>query len=702
MNWREMPFIRLLLPLLLGMVGSLVFDSAVWSDIITGIICLSFIGMLFVIKRTPVHPFSPYFGMLLSIFLFSFGLFRCFQYNELSLPSHFKHHHSANCFYLVKVKKLSKRSKKIRLETQVNLMASEDKDIRKVSGNLLVYLPTDSLSLSLTMGDHIILKSNPIPLVKPKNPEAFDIAHFFHLKNIHYQTFTEADDWAQFSKDSKLTLQEFFALYQLKAVAILRKHLPQEREFAVAAALIVGFREAVSTEVRELYANTGAIHVLAVSGLHLGFIYFGVYWFFTHLFGNRSHWVWLRVLSCLIILWSFALFTGGAASVLRAATMLSFVLLGQSLGRFCNIYNSLAASAFILLCIKPFFLWEIGFQLSYLAVLGIVFFHPVIYPCLYFQNRPVDWLWKLTAVSLAAQISTFPLSLYYFHQFPALFWLSGWLVVSFAGLILGLGLALLLCSQINLLAQGVAGMLFGAIYIVNYSLTLVQKIPGSLWEKIWIDSTSAVLIYLVIICMAWTIKSRKMGGLCFGFSLGLLMVLHLAWHKWTIYQQRQITIYHIPNGSAIDFFDSRQAFVLKTAKTAAETIDYYSKNYRLSKGIHKVYTLQIQTKQLVEYSNWYYHQTMMQFFDCRLAILNKRLPSRAPPSPLRIDYLLLQDSPDVNISDLKQYYKFHTLIMDGSNNWKSIKRWESACQEQGIVFVNTRKTGACTIKLSKR
>lgn len=697
-NWREVPFIRLLVPVILGMVCSSKLELQQISSLIPWI-SLGLLVLLFLVKKySLVIPFSPFFGLTLTLSLFFFGAARSFQYNETRAASHFRHHLQDLDFLLVSIKKISGKGQKLRIESRVELVADKEECIRKATGNLLVYLPPDSLSLSLQTGDYLLVRGNVFPIPSARNPETFDAARYFHLKNIHYQVFLNPPDWQKYPESASWSLKDHFANYQLKAVATLKKYLKQEREFAVAAALVVGFREAVSGEVRELYTDTGSIHVLAVSGLHLGFIYFGVYWLFSRLFGNQRRWVAWRVFLSLLLLWSFALFTGGSASVLRAATMLSFVLIGQSLGQFCNIYNSLAASAFVLLCLNPFFLWEIGFQLSYLAVLGIVFFHPVIYPTLYLHNALADWLWKLTAVSLAAQITTFPLSLYYFHQFPALFWLSGWLVVTFASIILGLGLLLLACSSIGFVAKGIAFLLYGCIYLVNTALTLIQQIPGGLWENIWVDGVTIGLIYLIMLSLAFMIKSYKMAGLFLALSLSLILSLHLTSRKWALFQQKQVIVYHVSNSSVIDFFAGGQGYSLHSPDVSEKSIGFSCKNYRLSRGIRQVESWPLQEECVRIGRHVFHQQDILQFFDIRMAILDQALPQRPPPVPLEVDYLIVQNSPWIDFENLKEHYRFQTLIADASNTWKSINFWKTACRKRAIDLVDIKNEGAFIIK----
>ena len=697
MNWRETPFIRLLIPLVLGILLGFLLESEAKEFFFSRISLCSLLLLISINKRTPVTPFSPYFGILTFIFLISFGSSRYLLYNELTSSTHFgKTLHGTN-YFLIEVLEKDKKHNAFRLKAKVNQMAPDSCTAHPVSGQLLVYLPIDSTRNAPNPGDYLMIRGYPKPINSPKNPKTFDPAWYFHLKNCHYNLYIQPDDWKEYPKPSRKTMFIFFKNYQIKAAAILQQYLPGDQEFAVAAALIVGYRAALSSEIQELYANTGAIHVLAVSGLHLGFIYFIVYSIFSRLLGQKSHAVFIRIVLSIGILWSFAFFTGGSASVLRAATMLTFVMIGQSLVRFCNIYNSLAASAFLLLCIKPFFLWEIGFQLSYLAVLGIVFFHPIIYHAVFCKHPIIDWVWKLTVVSIAAQLSTFPLSLYYFHQFPTFFWLSGWLVVPAAACILCLGLLLLILSPISGLVQIVGKLLFGVIYVVNFLLSQIEALPGSLLEGIWVDLVTITLVFLIISGVAWTLKFQKKAGAWSIIGSCLVLSFYLAHQKWMWSNQKIIAIYHVRNKSSIDFFDGRKVYTSGPGGSE-KTSTYHCKNYRISRGGKT--PIYLSNQQGVLSHNLYHQSNLIQFHGTRLAIINKVPISRPPPQPLPVDFILIQESPAIDISEINKFYTSKTIIADASNKWQDLNKWEKHCRELGLTFINIKREGAFILNLS--
>ncbi|MGB1218008.1 MAG: ComEC/Rec2 family competence protein, partial [Saprospiraceae bacterium] len=304
------------------------------------------------------------------------------------------------------------------------------------SGQILFYFPSDSLSEEINYGDELFIQTRINKPNKNLNPKGFDYKKYLHFQNVHYTGRVVKNNWQIVNKYEKENLYSFSHRTRKKGLDLLRKHLPSENEFAVGSALILGDKKEMTEEVQNAYAETGATHVLAVSGLHVGIVYAIITFIFGFIKSRKKGFNAFRLILSLILIWSFALITGFSPSVIRAATMFSFLTIGDLFTREKNIYNTLAGSAFIILLVNPYLLFSIGFQLSYLAVISIIFFQPLIYKSWYVENKFGKFIWGLISVSLAAQIMTLPISLYYFHQFPTYFILSGLVVIPAAGIIM--------------------------------------------------------------------------------------------------------------------------------------------------------------------------------------------------------------------------------------------------------------------------
>ncbi|NJO90405.1 MAG: ComEC/Rec2 family competence protein, partial [Chloroflexia bacterium] len=229
----------------------------------------------------------------------------------------------------------------------------------------------------------------------------------------------------------------------------------QGDEFAILAALTLGVKDYLSDEIVEAYSDSGAMHVLAVSGLHVGILMAMLNMIFSF-FWKRKKLLVLKSIIILVFLWLFALITGLAPSVTRSALMFSFFILSKNSGKRPSSYNSLAAAAFIILLFNPNALFHVGFQLSFLAVISILLFQQKLYRTIDIKNKYLDYFWQLTTVSLAAQIGTTPISIFYFHQFPIYALLTNIIVIPAAAIILNAVILLLIANFYAPLAKIIA------------------------------------------------------------------------------------------------------------------------------------------------------------------------------------------------------------------------------------------------------
>ena len=336
------------------------------------------------------------------------------------------------------------------------------------TGNVLVYIRKDSTEKQTPQyGDVILLTSDINAVAATKNPDAFDFKKYLHRQNIHYQAFTLLDNIEIVAQNRGNPIIQLAVNAQKRLLSLLKKHLTTDREFAVGSALLLGYRDAVGEDVRNAYVQTGSMHILAVSGMHILLIYNGLQLIFRlHKTGNRRF-RWSQAILGLSLIWLFALITGLSASVLRAAVMASFLAIGQTMKRRGNTYNILAVSAFFLLLWNPMFLFDVGFQLSYFAVIGIAYFTPKIQKLVISKSKIVNHLWDSLSFGFAAQLVVTPLSLYYFHQFPTYFWLAGLLAIPASEGALYVGIVLFFFDWLPYIGYVLGKILFGFIFFMN-------------------------------------------------------------------------------------------------------------------------------------------------------------------------------------------------------------------------------------------
>lgn len=330
---------------------------------------------------------------------------------------------------------------------------------------------------NLQPGELILFGQTPQMLENSGNPYEFDYKRYLGLKKIYRQVYLRENSWEKTGRKTQ-SLQTRAEIYREKLLNIYRSQPIDKTELEILSALTLGYKRDLDPETKRVFSSAGAMHILAVSGLHVGV----VWGLITLLFGflkKRKTGRIIFVIGTILILWSYAFITGLSPSVMRATAMFTIVIIGTNLNRKTNVYNSLAASAFFLMLVNPNNLFDMGFQLSYCAVFGIVFLQPKFEKLIKVKNRVLHYFWVLLTVSLAAQIATSPLSVFYFGQLPAYFWLTNSIAIPAVMVLIPEGIALLVFAKIPLLSTLISftlNLLLGFVYLF---LEFVEQLPGS-------------------------------------------------------------------------------------------------------------------------------------------------------------------------------------------------------------------------------
>ncbi len=428
------------------------------------------------------------------------------------------------------------------------------------SGNLLAFL-TDGDSLQV--GDRTVIASRVTSVPPPLNPGVFDYAAYLAGKNVYHQTYADAEEWESIATTPGWSARMIGEHSRRGWFASLTPFL-RDDNLAVAAALIMGKRDLLDPEVRSAYADTGAIHVLAVSGLHVGILALLVMQLLGLFLPARPRWFLVRSAVTIGVVWYFALITGLSASVQRAALMVSVVLIGKSINRRNSIFNLLAISALLMLVIEPKQLFQVGFQLSFAAVAGIALFARRIQRLVQLPGK-LHYLWDAISVSTAAQLGTLPLSLYYFGQFPVYFMLSGTLVIVFAYLVLGLGLthgflALIGVPAAWLVPTGTA--LNWVVELQNAFIYFCRQLPGATLKLASFGLLSAVGMLALIAALAYLAYRPSHRGRWVAMGIAVSLAGYWLLSPVLLPPPGQFTVFHLPRLSLIDVYDGASGAAL--------------------------------------------------------------------------------------------------------------------------------------------
>ena len=623
--------------------------------------------------------------------------------NALRQPLHFqKNIHTTN--YIIgtinNIPILTAKKDKIKVELATQTIGKGKYNSTTCEGKLLLYLNNYEGAPALNYGDKILLKSKIQPIPKPKNPKAFDYSRYLYFQNIHFQSFVYGTNWAILGHHQENSFWQTITKIRLHCLQALKKHIQSDKEVAIASALVLGYKAHLTPELKRAYSETGAIHVLAVSGLHVGIISAILLRLLLLLPFKGTTWNWIKF-TCLVIgIWGFALLAGLPPSVKRAAIMFTCLNMGLLFQREVNIYNSLAIAAFFILLWNPYALFEVGFQFSFLAVIGILFFTKRIMDFWSPNPRLLYRGWELIIVSFSAQLAVFPLVLYYFHQMPTYFWLSSLIVVPLAGFLMQFSLLLLFLSPINeLLANCLGSLIAWVIDGQNYLIGIVQDLPFHILNGFWISELEVVLFYGFIFGIVMLFLTYKTRWVTMALSCLLAVSCVQFNHKLNQTEQRQIVIYAIHQKSALDFIDGKTIYALADSTLTESDYIYNIQNNRWATGMDEVIPLK---KDKIQAPNLFKKGNILQFYDVKLALVNQAFPkNNSLKKRFKLDYLIVQNNPKIVVNDLLHYYDFKTVIFDGSNTYLAIKQWKKDCEQLGVNYQNVQQNGAFTIDLNE-
>lgn len=566
------------------------------------------------------------------------------------------------------------------------------------TGKVMLYQPLeDSLSF-LYYGAQVLIKGNPKPIQPPANPHEFDYRQHLAIKNIYHQQYLPAEKFIKYGHPTDWSLLAFSHKLREKSKNILLLHVPTQEAAGIALALTLGIKDYLDDAISQSYAATGAMHVLAVSGLHVGIIYLVLSFLLTPLIHIPHAGKWLSAGICIATLWLYALLAGCSPSVLRAVTMFTFIIIAQSTYRQTNIFNTLAVSAFFLLCYDPLLIFSVGFQLSYLAVAGIIYLQPKIYRRFNFNFWLPDKIWSLTSVSIAAQLATFPISLYYFHQFPVYFWLSNLLVIPAAFVILCLGLLTILIGWIIPSAAQLPGLLLDKIITnVNHGIAAMARMPMSTWQAVSMDIYQMLLIYGLIICVLLLLHYRQFRYALYAFGCIFLFFTLRMYQFYNQNKQNSITFYSVDQQSNVDFTTGITNFHIGEYNDKAQ---YHISPHHIQAGLLTSFISEGEEKgsPIAIYKSgnltlcvWHGQKTVFvqEPFEQK-TVFNEKI---------KADILVLCNNSVKKLESVCTKFDFSLLIIDSSNQLYLAQKLSDEAGKLNVTYHAVPQQGALTIHI---
>ena len=557
----QLPFLRLLLSFLAGLVLAYHYPEII--DIPVSLLASIALLVLLIHKFLGISYIYRWInGFLLSVFLITFGYY--WMDERRTSTNDFENiYGKQKCIILEVNDKTVDRGNFLKF-TALVIKIDDSASINNTGRKLLVYLEKDSTP-GINYGDILICNARIDEILPPKNPGEFNYRQFTLNQGISGQIWLRPSSWNLLNKNIEKSLLS--RVYSLSAYLNekLTKVFQDKNDLSVARAMLTGDNSNFDTDLRQKYNGVGAMHILCVSGLHVGIIFLLLNSLLSFL--NKTKLTrWIKSVALLICIWMYAMITGLSPSVLRATTMFSFIIIGMILHEKPNIYNSLFASAFLLLVIDPYIITSVGFQLSYLAVIAIVSLQPLLYKLITSRFYIIDRAWAIITVSIAAQIGTAPLAIMYFHQFPNYFILTNLLVIPLSALILYSGFTFLVFSGWELGSYIPAKILLYSVKFLNYSTEVIYSLPNPVSDGLYISSEQSILLYGILISVLFFLHFKKKKALFSSLVLIIFLSVVSTTRKWQSLKRREIIEYSVKGHTAVDFISgSRHVFVADSA-----------------------------------------------------------------------------------------------------------------------------------------
>ena len=680
--WKQAPLLRYLLPLMAGIIMQWYWPLNVfWLAIITTANIVAVLFLLFTRFKS-----TPWFGgIVLPVFIW-FGCWLVHVKDQRRWTDFIGKHYTDSAVLIAALQEpLVAKTKSFKAIASVELVDRYG-NRKALYGDIIIYIQKDSLGVApaLQYGSRIILNKPLQPITNAGNPGGFDYQRHSAFHGIYYQVFLKADEYRPATNLVRNPFQA--SLYKTRdwIISVFKQYIPGSIENGVAAALLTGYRDDLDKALVEQYANTGVVHIIAISGMHLGLIYGLLFLLFKNMRKTR----WLLVLRATVIiglLWTFSFLTGAAPSITRSAIMFSVIVLGESFFRKGSIYNSLAVSAFLLLLQNPFNIWDVGFQLSYAAVLSIAIFGKPVYNWWRPQNKILRSIWQLNSVTLAAQILTLPFVVYHFHQFPLYFMLSNLVAVPLSSAVLYVLLALLALSWVPAAAKCTGWLAEKGIWLMDEYIGWVDRLPGSRIGDIYYTIPQALMLMAVLsFAGLWLLQQRRQAAVLAAFCFLLFGGLR-SLHYWETCHQQKLIIYHVPQRQAIDIIQGRSYSFMGDDDLVEKG---FLQNFHLlpSRILHQASLHAVLAKPADA-------AITLQLGKLSLLVLDKPVDLQQAKL-IETDILLISKNIRTKPGRLLQFIHPKIIVADGSNSRWRVAQWKRTADSLKIPFHNVAERGA--------
>ncbi len=639
------------------------------------LVCFLLTGIFWLLSRRQLIQ-NVYFGILVYGCFFVIGMVSYQIRLPQFLPNHYSHSIEVDHSYLIqgKIKEILKPDN-FNNKYFVEVLAVNS-SARK--GKILVNISNDSIKSLLKVDDVLLCYAPFTTVTEPLNPNQFDYAQYLRNQGVYHQVRLAEKSIINIQKGAP-TLFGRAQNFRSELIDKLKRTKINPDEQAILQGLVLGDRKDIDKQLYEAYAAAGAVHILAVSGLHVG-ILFVMLSFLLRPLTRFKHGKALRSILIVIALWSFACLAGLSPSIIRAVSMFSFFAFAQVLGRHTNGLNNLFLSFFFLLLINPLWLFQVGFQLSYMAVFFILWLQPIFNRMGYARNRIVRETKGLISVTLSAQLGVLPLTLFYFHQFPGLFLITNLVVLPVLSFIMVGGILIVGLAALNSLPDWLAEGFGVSITGLNNFIGWVASQEQFLFSNIHFSTSKTIGTYLLIIATVLILYKWDYKRLLFVFYT-IALLLGISIYDKAKASNTELLIFHKSRQTLIGY-KTQSVLTLFYTEPVLESFDTYPiKSYQAKNNFQSVTTTTLPP--IFRYGG----QTVL-IVDS-LGVF---------PRSKQIHTVVLTQSPKLNLIRMIDSIQPQRIIADGSNYPSFVNQWQQMCKEKEVAFHHTATLGAYFLK----
>ncbi len=630
---------------------------------------------------------------LFSLFLTTAGLFSTALQNQKLTASLHSIDTADYDAYEAVVKTLpEKRAKSIRFELAI-IRLRVGHYWAPADGRALISLPVDAAEIPKPLDHLLVIRKLERPK-SPLNPGEFDYRNYLWNKGIGLIAYLPAGSY-QIIRQTRENFSPGLWSMQVSEWADqhFRANLKDDRSYGLVKAMLLGRRDDLRSDQIDDYTTSGTVHILSVSGMHVAMIFLVI----SLLFGWMKRlpggkYLYLVTVTALLVFYS--VITGFPPSVQRATVMCVVLVIAEVFGKRHNSVNTLGVSAFIILLLDPHALFDVGFQLSYLAMLGIFLFYKPLEKIWIPNNWLLVKIWQVTALSFAAQLTTFPLSIYYFHQFPSYFWLVNPFVVAFTNALLPAAMLLLLTAlfPIGFLQTGINWLVDLLAYLTNVSAAAPKLLPGFLVENLYLDRIEVLALYILLLAVCYAYESREFPWLRAVPLSVLVFVLYSTYSVTETFLRPKVVFHVVPKHDVISFKEGNKLFISCDDQFPADSSAYvfHLKNYAIEEGITE--RIFFNNKNPDNPASFY----SRQIHNGTLFNWHGRTIWQGPPKSINIDYQLITEQDD--FGEMPANGQRTIFLAGGTMRRKSREKLKEQIRTEGNRFYDLESSGALLLR----